>query len=125
MKRMMTLTTIAAALAMPALAQTAWDVDGDTILTPEEFVTGFSAEGTYATFDLDQSGQLDAAEWDSGLGTVGEYANMDLNGDGGVDEAEYNALLFNRYDVDGSGAIEAAETAAIEADMAEDGMLAR
>tara|TARA_R110000850_G_scaffold104724_1_gene215370 strand:+ start:335 stop:700 length:366 start_codon:yes stop_codon:yes gene_type:complete len=109
----------------PAMAQVSWDLNADGALDPQEFVPGFGALARFATFDTDGSGQLDQAEWDSGLGVVGEYANMDLNGDGGVDEAEFNALLFNRYDGDGSGALEAEEIAMVEADLAEDGLLAR
>ncbi|SFI41159.1 EF-hand domain-containing protein [Jannaschia pohangensis] len=115
----------AIALAGPALAVAQWDVDADGTLNPEEFVSGFASMATFSKFDVDSSGTLDATEWDSGLTEIGEYGNMDLNGDGVVDEAEYNALLFNRYDTNGSGTIETEEMAQVEADLAEDGMLSR
>ncbi|MEM9798558.1 MAG: hypothetical protein AAF919_18860 [Pseudomonadota bacterium] len=106
-----------------AMGHAAWDVNGDAELSPEEFVAGFGGLDTHALFDGNSDGMLDEAEWSAGLTDVGEYVNMDLNGDGGVDAAEYNALLFNRYDTDGSGAIEAAEQELIEADLSEDGLL--
>ena len=117
------LALAALTLAAPAFAQSDWDQDGDGALNPEEFVVGFSSLGTFDSFDVDGSGRLDESEWSTGLAPVGEYADMDLNGDGGVDEAEYNALLFNRYDADGSGAVETAEMAALDADTASGGML--
>ena len=113
------------ATAIVANAQISWDLDADGMIDPREFVGGFGNLATYATFDVNGDESLDAAEWQNALGAVGEYVNMDLNGDGGVDEAEYNALLFNRYDGDGSGTLDAEETAMIEADLAEDGLLAR
>ena len=121
------LTTAGALLLMaaPAMAVPSWDVDGDGALGAQEFVAGFSSMATFSSFDADGNGLLDEAEWSNGLTPVGDYANMDLNGDGGVDEGEYNALLFNRYDTDGTGTIDTTEMAAIEADLAEDGLLAR
>lgn len=124
-KKLMILSGAFALTLGPAAAQVSWDLNADGILDPQEFVSGFGALAKFSTFDADASGLLDQAEWDSGLGVVGEYANMDLNGDGGVDEAEFNALLFNRYDGDGSGTIDAGEIALIDADLAEDGLLAR
>ena len=123
MMRTILMGTVLAATATTALAQAEWDTNGDGALDPQEFVTGFSSMATYSGFDADGSGALDQTEWDSGLTEVGEYQNMDLNGDGMVDEAEYNALLFNRYDQDGTGMLEAAEIELIEADMASGGML--
>lgn len=111
--------------AFAATAQVSWDLNADGELSPSEFVNGFGNLSTYASFDRDGDAKLTAAEWENGLGTVGEYVNMDLNGDGGVDEVEFNALLFNRYDGDGSGTIDTGEIALVEADLAEDGLLAR
>lgn len=113
------------ASTVAASAQVSWDVNADGQLDPGEFVDGFGNLGTFAKFDGDGDASLNSDEWGNGLGTVGEYVNMDLNADGGVDEAEFNALLFNRYDGDGSGTIDTGEMALIEADLAEDGLLAR
>ncbi|MGB3556437.1 MAG: hypothetical protein WBA25_17550 [Jannaschia sp.] len=122
-------------LALPALAlavavsqaaamgHAAWDTDGDGMLTPEEFRTGFSALETHAIFDADGDGTLTEAEWSGSLSDVGDYANMDLNADGGVDADEYTAILFNRYDENGSATIDAEEMPLIEADLAAGGML--
>lgn len=123
--KLMLLTSAFALSVGSAMAQASWDQNADGSLDPQEFVSGFGALDKFSTFDADGSVQLDQAEWDTGLGDVGEYANMDLNGDGGVDEAEFNALLFNRYDGDGSGTLDAEEIAMVEADLAEDGLLAR
>lgn len=120
-----TLATLVATLAVPAAAQTNWDTDGDGALGAQEFVTGFTTMATFPSFDADGGGLLDEAEWNAGLTPIGDYANMDLNGDGGVDEGEYNALIFNRYDGDGSGTIDTTEMAAVEADLAAGGMLSR
>ncbi|WP_179380412.1 EF-hand domain-containing protein [Jannaschia marina] len=122
---MISAALILATTAIAATAQTSWDVNTDGALDPEEFVNGFGNLGTFSRFDVDADATLNETEWGNGLGEVGEYVNMDLNGDGGVDEAEYNALLFNRYDGDGSGTIEGEEIAQVETDLAEDGLLDR
>lgn len=58
-------------------------------------------------------------------GIAAAQISWDLNADGGVDEAEFSALLFNGYDGDGSGTIDAGEITLVEADLAEDGVLSR
>ncbi|MEM8825150.1 MAG: hypothetical protein AAGF30_16200 [Pseudomonadota bacterium] len=124
MIRMTLVLSLVAASATGAIADTSWDADGDGALNPQEFADGFIAMATFAKFDADSSGALDADEWEAGLTPVGEYANMDLNGDGGVDEAEYTALLFNRYDADGSGTVDNSEAEVLNTDLTA-GMLAR
>jgi hypothetical protein len=106
-----------------AMGESEWDADGDGLLNPGEFAAGFVPLGTYRRFDVDGSGGLDAMEWEAGLTELGEYANMDIDGNGAVDEIEYIALLFNRYDSDGSGRIAEDEMDAVEEDLT-DGMLA-
>ncbi|MEM7490333.1 MAG: hypothetical protein AAF390_14525 [Pseudomonadota bacterium] len=123
MARIASILTATVLATTAAVAQTDWDMDADGTLSPQEFADGFVAAGTFGAFDADSSGQLDATEWEPALTEVGDYANMDLNGDGGVDEAEYTALLFNRYDADGSGTVDTAEMATIDADLATGGML--
>ncbi|MFO6463775.1 hypothetical protein ACK8OR_05235 [Jannaschia sp. KMU-145] len=120
------LSTIIAATATSgavAMGHVDWDTDGSGGLNPDEFAAGFAPMRTHAAFDRDGSGQLDEAEWRP-LSEVGEYVNMDLNGDGGVDAYEYRALLFNRYDRDGSGVLAGPEMDMIEGDLAPGGMLA-
>ncbi|WGH78265.1 EF-hand domain-containing protein [Jannaschia ovalis] len=120
-----TAALLAATTGAFAMGHGAWDMDGSGALSPEEFNAGFGAMGTHGGFDTDGDALLDEAEWTAGPAEVGEWVNMDLNGDGGVDSTEYNALLFNRYDTDGSGAIEASEMAMIDADLATGGMLSQ
>ncbi|SDZ37539.1 EF hand [Jannaschia faecimaris] len=112
------------ATATFATAQANWDLDADARLNPDEFFDGFGKLGTFRIFDRNGDAMLDASEWQNGPWFVGEYVNMDLNADGGVDELEFNALLFNRYDDNGSGRIEPAEIARVKADLAKDGLLA-
>ena len=124
---MMMRTTLAAVTlaAAPAFGQVYvdWDVDTDGVLAPGEFHTGIAEIDVHEGLDGDGDGLLTEAEWQGRLEPVGEFELMDLNADGGVDGDEFSAILFNRYDADGSGRIDAAETADLHMDIAKDGLL--
>lgn len=107
-----------------AMGHAAWDIDGDGVLSPDEFRAGFGALATHVQFDADGNGLLNEAEWMPVLGQIGDFANMDLNTDGGIDSDEYVAILFNRYDLDGSAALDGTEQALIESDLSAGGLLA-
>ena len=72
-------------VATPLAAQDVgeWDTDDDSILSEEEFGTGFESEGVFGGWDED--------------------------GDGALSEDEFNAGVFGGYDADDSGAIEEPE----------------
>ncbi|MEL6586809.1 MAG: hypothetical protein AAFY65_17320 [Pseudomonadota bacterium] len=124
--RQMTILAVFACSTGMALATGAdtWDTDGDSALSVDEFRTGFATLGALEGFDADGNGLLNEAEWTPVLGQIGPFVNMDLNADGGVDADEFTAILFSRYDTDGSAALDEVEQALIESDLSAGGLLA-
>ena len=121
-----TISTFALALsAGAALAQGSmmgeYDGDADTMVTADEFNTGFGGSGTFMNMDADQSGSLSEEEMaadTSGTMMMGDY-DMDASGD--VSEDEFNQGTFSGYDTDQSGDLSEAEFGQVDTDFGEGG----
>lgn len=76
--------------AAPAMAQEAWsdwDADSDSILSEDEFGTGFGGTGVYDTWDADDDGLLSEDEF-----TAGIYDSYDDDDSGVIEEPELDDL---------------------------------
>lgn len=135
MKLLSTTVAAAAMLAAPAFAQVAtpdMDMDGDGILTQDEYNTGFSQAGTFGGYDADGDSMLSQEEFDAGFANIGEhrdegfqmgaFEDFDADADGMLNEDEYNSALFSSYDTDQSGDLNEQESMRIDEDMGEDGL---
>ena len=92
------ISAVALALfATPLAAQELdWDEDDDSIVSQDEFNTGFGEEGIFGGWDGD--------------------------GDGFLSEDEFNAGIFGGYDADDSGAIEEPEFGDVGDDVGDGGL---
>ncbi|MFC0202578.1 EF-hand domain-containing protein [Paracoccus rhizosphaerae] len=107
---------IAALAATPAVAQEAdWDVDGDSMLSAEEFADGFRERAIFSNWDQDSDGLISDNEF-----TGGVYNSYDLDDSDGLDEAEYGVVDdgapgywnagvtsadYEAWDIDGDGVV--------------------
>ncbi len=76
--------------AVPALAQEAmtdWDTNGDSIISEDEFGTGWGNAGIYDSWDADGDGALSEDEFDTGV-----YGGYDADGSGAIEEPEFGDL---------------------------------
>ena len=133
--KLMTTVAALALIATPTFAQVAMpelDIDGDGILTQDEYNTGFTQSGSFGRFDADGDAQLSQDEYDAGLGNIGEmrgddstmgaFSDYDTDADGFLNEDEYNAGVFSSYDTDASGDLDEDERMVFDRDMGEGGI---
>ncbi len=90
--------TLAAALAGPATAQMAMDLDGDA------------------------DGMLSEQEFGTGFGSMDRMSQFDADGDGMLNSDEFTSYNYRRYDRDGSGMLEDTEFGDMDMDMGEGGL---
>jgi Ca2+-binding EF-hand superfamily protein len=93
--------------AVPAIAATDIDYDGDGLISEEEFRNHAAKEA--ASADSNGNGILDKSEYAL---TNAEAAAIDTNKDGAIQLAEFQASLmqaFKRMDENGDGRLDAAE----------------
>jgi hypothetical protein len=95
--RLLGATALTAALSLtPAMAQDdfgEWDLDGDGLLTEEEFLEGWGDDGDFSEWDLDGDGVLTEDEYRIGLEEIDDdrYENDDDDRDEDDDEWDDDA----------------------------------
>jgi len=66
-----------------------YDLDGDGVISPEEWLLGESARKAFAGMDTDGDGKISRDEWIMKFGNADMYDQYDLDGDGMIDPAEW------------------------------------
>ncbi|KIT17338.1 hypothetical protein [Jannaschia aquimarina] len=135
LKLTMAALAVTAAPAMAQMMTPAWDGDGDTLLSQDEFNVGFSQAGIFGGYDRDADGMLNEQEYADSFVEIenyrdegylpGDFADFDADADGMLSEDEYNTSWFSEYDVDGSGVLEEEERMVIENDLSQEGFFNR
>lgn len=113
-----TAAVFATLTASPLLAQVAgaeWDVDGDTMLSAEEFAEGFRERAIFSSWDRDGDALISDTEFAEGV-----YGTYDGDVSGDLDETEYGVIDdgaggywnrdetvgdFEAWDIDGDGVV--------------------
>ncbi len=114
----------AISLAFPAMAQEAAE-PGDDLATPETNNAAETASrANSARWDADGDGTISGAEWQAGWDERDLFAQWDENGDGNLTSEELARGFLDRYDEDGSGAIEEYEQGELGREMGADGFFA-
>ncbi len=92
-----------------------WDKNKDNRLSEDEWRYGYDMsygdylDDDYAGIDTNHDGYLDYNEYHNSLGNTSYYSDMDVNRDNSLDNKEVSDMVFNDWDKDSSGYIEADE----------------
>lgn len=126
-------SVLMAVVAAPACADLFedWDVNGDGLVSRQEFQVGMGMLGVFKRWDSDHDGMLSDEEYRARPPEALEDQDADfwdawnLDGDDLLDEGEVGGGYFGRYDLDDSGGLDATEWRAFVAAAVEQGWLDR
>ena len=86
------------------------DRDRNEMIDEEEWGVGADfGDNDFGTFDADRNNSLTDDEWNEGIRNSGWFDDNDMNKDRRLDQTEFNEGMFNTWDEDGNGFLDANE----------------